>query len=366
MSVDVLSLDIHANVGDFSLEIAQQFPASGVTAIFGPSGSGKTTLLRMIAGFERPDSGHIQMGDDIWFNSVGAPHKPAHKRPCGYMFQDTRLFAHLNVRGNLDYARKRAPEQTAKFSYQAIIQALDLAPLLDRQIATLSGGESQRVALARTLMTQPRLLLLDEPLAALDSNRKADILPYLRRTLKQFQIPTLYVSHSIDEIAYLADHVLLLNAGKSQAFGPIQSIIERLDLQAVTGQFEAGALVEGLVLRHDERLCLTHVDLDGQTLAMPLLADTSPNDKLKLRIRARDVAIALQRPEDISIRNILDGVLLEIVQHETGPHAELLIDLGKSHLRARLTRAAVEDLQLRPGQKVHALIKSVSFDSRSD
>ena len=319
----------------------------------------------MIAGFEQPDMGHIQWGEDIWFSASEAAHTPPHQRPCGYMFQDTRLFTHLSVSGNLDYARKRAQGQSDQFSSEAIIQALDLTPLLDRKIFTLSGGESQRVALARTLMTRPRLLLLDEPLAALDTQRKADILPYLRRALKQFAIPALYVSHSIDEIAYLADHVLLLTDGKAQAFGPITSILERLDLQAVTGQFEAGVLLEGRVLRHDNRLCLTHVDLDGQTLTMPLLSDIAPHDKLKMRIRARDVAIALTPPKGLSIRNILNGVLLEIVQQETGPHAELLIDLGPSHLRARLTRAAVEDLQLSPGQKIHALIKSVSFDSRS-
>ena len=245
-----------------------------------------------------------------------------------------------------------------------VISSLDLQPLLDRRIESLSGGERQRVSLGRTLLTRPRLLLLDEPLSALDLERKADILPYLEGIPKRFGIPTIYVSHALDEVVRLADRVLVLTDGRVQAYGPTADIVERLDLQPITGRFDAGVLVEARVKGHDERLALTHVDLDGATLKMPRVDAVEPGETIRLRIRARDVALATQRPEGISIRNILPGTVDEITAEPDTPFAEVVVSLTNTHIRARLTRAAVEDLTLAKGTPVYALIKSVTFDRR--
>jgi molybdate transport system ATP-binding protein len=364
MSDNHLSISLTSPISGFDLKLEETIPLTGVTALFGPSGSGKSLLLRMIAGFDKPESGTISINDKVWFDSERGVDLPAFRRPLGYMFQDTRLFSHLNVRKNLDFALKRALPAPDHIEIDDVIATLGLSSLLLRSPESLSGGEKQRVALARTLLTQPRLLLLDEPLAALDSNSRAHILPYLEKTLHRFDIPTIYVSHSINEVAYLADRVLVLEQGRTQAFGPTSDILERLDLQPVTDGFESGVVLEGHVSKHDPRLCLTHVRLDEQSISMPLKAEIDPGTRLRVRVRARDVAISLTRPEGISIRNILVGTITDIALREGSSYAELLLDIGSARLRARLTRAAIEDLGLAQGQTVHALIKSVSFDSR--
>jgi molybdate transport system ATP-binding protein len=363
MSDSHLSVSLNSPVTGFDLEIEEAIPLNGVTALFGPSGGGKSLILRMIAGFDKPTSGIISVDNELWFDSKSGINLPAYRRPLGYMFQDTRLFPHLNVEDNLNFALKRAPKTPHTIEMIDVIETLGLADLLHRSPETLSGGEKQRVALARTLLTQPRILLLDEPLAALDSTSRANILPYLEKTLHRFDIPTIYVSHSINEVAYLADRILVLSQGRVQAFGPTSDILERLDLQPVTDGFDAGVVLEGRVTRHDPRHCLTYLGLNEQSISLPLMADTSAGDRLRVRVRARDVAISLARPDGISIRNILVGTITNIALREGSPYAELLLDIGSARLRARLTRAAIEDLNLAQGQSVHALIKSVSFDS---
>jgi molybdate transport system ATP-binding protein len=236
--------------------------------------------------------------------------------------------------------------------------------LLARRIGSLSGGERQRVALARTLLTGPRLLLLDEPLTALDRERKTDILPYLEN-LPKFNIPTLYVSHDIDEVAWLADRVLVLTGGRIQLHGSADAVLERLDLQPVAGRLEAGVLAEGSVARHDPRLRLTYVDLQGDLLAMPMIERVPPGHRVRLRIRARDVAIATSRPEGLSIRNVLPGTLTDIVEEPETGFAEVFVQLRGTRIRARLTRAATEALRLEKGMAVFALVKSVSFEQAS-
>ncbi len=364
MSAEKLLIRARLARPGFDLEVDEQVEPAGITAVFGPSGAGKSTLLRLLAGFATPDSGRIIMGQDTWFDSQARINVPSYQRPVGLMFQDARLFTHLDVAGNLAFAERRSRRRHNNVDQPAVVRALDLAPLLARQVGTLSGGERQRVALGRTLLARPRLLLLDEPLSALDRERKADILPYLEQVPQRFAIPTLYVSHAIDEVVRLADRVLVLAAGRVQAYGPAADIVERLDLQPFTGRFEAGVLVEAQVITHDPRLKLTRVDVQGDTLTMPIMERLAAGDSVRLRIRARDVAIATQRPEGLSIRNVLPGTVGDIALETDTAFAEVRVKLRGAHVRARLTRAAVEDLGLSVGMPVYALIKSISFDRR--
>ena len=357
-----LELRIALRRSSFTLELEETISLSGVTAIFGPSGGGKSTLLRAIAGLEVPDSGRIVCGGEVWYDGAAGTHLPAHRRTTGMLFQDARLFPHLDVTGNLNYARKRRRRELDAFSFDHIVTALDLEALLPRRIGNLSGGERQRVALARTLLTAPRLLLLDEPLAALDRERKSEILPYLDDLPKRFGIPTLYVSHDIDEVAHLADRVLVLAQGRVRAHSHTAAIFERLDLEPVLGRFETGVLIEGTVRGHDQRLHVTTVDVQGVALTLPLLEHLSTGERIRLRIRARDVAIATQAPSGLSIRNVLPGVLTEINEEPGSGSAEVSVDVNGARIRARLTLAAVEALALTPGMPVFALIKSVSFE----
>lgn len=362
----MLDIDVSVTLDHFDLAVCHRFAAPGITALFGPSGSGKSTLLRILAGFQNA-SGRVTFQGTPWQDTAAGTFVAPHRRPVGYMFQDGRLFGHLSVQGNLRFAARRAnrhdgstysPEQ----ALQQVIDAFDLAPMLTRRPATLSGGERQRVALARTLLTRPRLLLLDEPLAALDSDRKSEIMPYLEALPTRFRIPTLYVSHSADEVAHLADQMLVLTNGRVHASGPTMEIMQRLDIQAVMGRFEAGALIEAVVRDHDQQYHLTNLDLGTQRLTMPMVDRLATGERVRLRIRARDVALATTRPEAISIRNILSGHIAEIVEYPDSPFAEALVEVGGQHLRARVTRAAADEMQLAPGGAVFALIKSIAFD----
>jgi len=362
MSAEELDLRIRIDRPSFDLDVSERLELSGVTAVFGPSGSGKSTLLRAIAGFEKPAPGRIAAGDGVWFDSEKGIDVAPHRRPVGFMFQDARLFAHLDVARNLAYGERRRRGRLEGFDRADVISALDLGPLLARAIDSLSGGERQRVALGRTLLVHPELLLLDEPLSALDRERKADILPYLEAVTERFRIPTFYVSHDIDEVAQLADRVLVLVDGRVSIHGPTAAIVERLDLQPITGRFEAGVLLEGRVVRHDVRLHLTHLDVHGDALTMPMIERIPPGGTIRFRIRARDVALATRRPEGLSIRNVLPGTLTDlVVDPETGI-AHALVQLQADRIRARLTQAAVEDLGLETGMSVFALVKSVSFE----
>lgn len=350
MSADLV-LDLAHRRGDFTLEVNASIPPAGVTGIFGPSGAGKTTLLRLIAGFERPDRGRVGFDGEDWTGLAPS------RRPVGTVFQSPRLFPHLSVRGNLDYAAKRAA--TGGPAFVSVVEALGLEPLLDRRIQTLSGGETQRVALGRALLTAPRLLLLDEPLAALDADRKAAILPYLRTALTRFAIPALYVSHSIDEMARLADRIMVLREGRVATFGPAASVIEGLDPAPGDG-FEAGVIVEATVANVPNAYGLSRLDLAGQSLTVPGLVGVPSGASVRLRIRARDVAIATQRPEGLSIRNVIEANLIE--RRDRGVHADLLLDARGPHLRARITRESADALSLAEGQSLFALIKTVSLE----
>lgn len=365
MSVEVLTVRVQLAFPGFELDVAENIALTGVTAIFGPSGSGKSTLLRTIAGFETPRRGQVTCGTDTWFDSTAGIDLAPHRRPVGFMFQDTRLFTHLDVAGNLAFAERRRRPAHRRLERADVVTALDLEPLLGRRVDALSGGERQRVALARTLLTGPRVLLLDEPLTALDRERKAEILPYLENLPRRFGIPTLYVSHDVDEIAALADRALVLAGGRTQMHGSIAAAVERLDLQTVAGRFDAGVLIEGRIARHDPRLRATFVDLDGDTLTMPLVGHLPPGDPIRLRIRARDVAIAIRQPDGLSIRNVFAGELASLTADPETGFVDAFVDTRGGRIRARLTRAAVEDLALAPGMPVFALVKSVTFERGS-
>jgi molybdate transport system ATP-binding protein len=368
MSVDaaapVLSIQVEVGFGGFRLYVAEDIALAGVTALFGPSGGGKSTLLRVIAGLERGASGRISFAGESWLDTAHGYFVPAHRRPIGYVFQDARLFAHLTVRGNLHYAASRRPKRRLGIDIAEVIAAFDLTALLERRTHALSGGERQRVAIARTLLTEPRLLLLDEPLAALDVGRKSEILPYLVALPARFGIPAIYVSHALDEVARLADRIVVLVDGRIRATGAAHHILERLDIQPLTGRFEAGSILEARVMGHDAGFHLTRLQLGGEILMMPMVSHLVEGEQIRLRVRARDVALALRRPEDVSIRNVLASQIVTIAEEPDTAFAEILLDIGGSHLRARITRHAAAGLKLQPGMAVFALIKSVAFDRR--
>lgn len=354
-----LSVDISLALEGFTLEVSHDFELSGITALFGASGAGKSLLLRVISGLENGAKGRVSIDDEAWQDE--GHFMPTAKRGVGYVFQDSRLFEHLDVAGNLRFAAKRSDAD----NFGAVIETLDLQPLLGRKVTTLSGGEKQRVAIGRTLLTKPRLLLMDEPLAALDHARKTRLLPYIARLPEAFGLPVIYVTHSVEEVTRLADRMVVLAAGRVLATGGVAEILARLDIAEASGKFEAGSVVRAVVKRQNERFLLTEMEVAGQAMSMPASA-VEVGVELRLRIRARDVALALAKPEGVSIRNVLRGTVVEIVQEPETAFAEVLLDIGESQMvRARITRASVDELGLVLGQTVFALVKSVSFDRRA-
>jgi molybdate transport system ATP-binding protein len=358
-----IDLDVRIAFRDFDLQVDHRMPLEGIVGLFGPSGCGKSTLLRIISGLERGALGRISFGDEVWQDAAQGLFVPPHERGVGYVFQDARLFPHLTVAGNLRYAEKRSRHIDSAIDIEGVVAALDLAPLLARYPQSLSGGERQRVAIGRTLLTRPRLLLMDEPLAALDIKRKAEILPYIERLPQAFRVPLIYVTHSLDEVTRLAERMLVVASGRKVSYGPVAETLQRLDLQPIGGHFEAGVVLTARVARHDLKYQLTHLDLGGHEIVMPM-ADVAIGSDVRLRIRARDVALATKAPEDISIRNVLPGTVAEIVEEPETAFAETLVDIDGAKIRARITRSAVAALNLAPGKSVFVLFKSIAFDRR--
>ena len=288
---------------------------------------------------------------------------PVHQRRIGYVFQDGRLFPHLTVRQNLLYGRWFAPASERRGELDQIVDLLDIAALLDRRPARLSGGEKQRVAIGRALLASPRLLLMDEPLASLDEARKAEILPYIERLRDESGVPIVYVSHSVPEVARLASTIVLVSAGSVAAAGPTAEIMERLDLFPAGGRAEAGAVIDATVEAHDDAFDLTMLRSRAGLWRLPRLA-LALGEALRLRVRARDVMLATKAPESISALNVIAGVVAEIGAEE-GAVVDVRLDCNGETLLAKLTRYSVAQLQLRPGMLVFALVKSVAFDRRS-
>jgi molybdate transport system ATP-binding protein len=350
-----LSVDIHLHYPEFTLDLAQSFANEGVTALFGPSGSGKSTLLRVIAGFERAATGRVSFGDEVWMD--GKAWMPPHRRGVGFVFQDARLFPHLTARQNLDYAHKRAANLPARYSFDDIVDVLDLAPLFARRPGQLSGGEKQRVAMGRALLARPRLLLLDEPLAALDDARKAEILPYLERVRDDARVPMLYVSHSAAEVARLANTVVALAGGRVLGAGPVAEVFGDPALMPAGPRAIGAVLMVSVVAHHDDGL--SELDAGGERLFLPRVA-AEPGSSFRVRIAAHDVILSRSRPEGLSALNILSGTIADIREGE-GPGAIVVLDTPAGRVLSRVTRRSVARLGLAPGIACHAVLKTVSI-----
>lgn len=340
----------------FSLAADLQLPMRGVSVLFGPSGSGKTTLLRCIAGLEHPASGELSFNGEVW-QSAGR-FVPAHRRPVGYVFQEASLFDHLSVRGNLDFARKRAPTREKPIAFDQAVELLGIGHLLQRRPDQLSGGERQRVAIARALLIQPHLLLMDEPLAALDQPRKQEILPYLESLKRELALPIIYVSHAADEVARLGDYLVGLEEGRVLAAGPLSETLSRLDSPLHLGE-DTGVVLEGLVLARDGKWNLVRVHFEGGEL---WVRDTGYRigSQVRVRMLARDISLAKQRHTDTSILNILPATVESIAVEADSGQALVRLKVGNSYLVSRITRRSAQLLELREGQPIWAQVKSVA------
>ncbi len=342
-------------LGAFTLDLSLRLPGRGVTALFGHSGSGKTTALRCIAGLERAD-GYLHVNGEVWQDRTRF--LPVHRRPIAYVFQEASLFPHLSVRRNLEYGFSRLAPQERRVSFDEAVDWLGIAALLGRAPSRLSGGERQRVAIARALLTSPRLLLMDEPLSALDHRSKGEILPYLERLHDSLAIPVLYVTHSPDEVAHLADHLVVMAEGRALASGPLTETLARLDLPIPMGE-EAGVVLEAVVVERDERWHLARVEFPGGSLWVRDLGISS-GGAVRVRVLARDVSLALEHHEGTSILNLLPARVEELAD-EGHPAARLVrVRVGDTPLVARLTARSAHALALEPGKPIWAQIKSVA------
>jgi molybdate transport system ATP-binding protein len=353
-----LAVDVRDRRGAFVLAAAFS-ASSGVTALFGRSGAGKTTIVKMVAGLTRPASGSIVVNGRTLFDSARRIDLAPRQRRVGMVFQEPRLFPHLSVRANLTYGRW-AGRRPHMLSFEEVVALLGLETFLARRPASLSGGEAQRVAIGRALLSAPEILLMDEPLSQLDGARRAEILPFLER-LSKTGVPILYVSHAIDEVARLADEIVVLSDGKVAAAGPLGEVLGRIDLAPATGRYEAGALLVATVAAHDPQFALTSLRLGATEIVVPAIA-RAVGEAVRLRLRARDVSIALAPPQASSIRNVIAAEIAAI-SAEPGAFAEILLAAGGQRLRARITRKSAADLRLAVGQRVYALVKSIAVDA---
>jgi molybdate transport system ATP-binding protein len=358
----MLEVDVQVTRADFRLEASFATDAP-IVSLFGRSGSGKTTLVNAIAGLVRPQHGRIAIDGRTLFDSQAGIDLAPESRRVGYVFQEGLLFPHLSVRANLHYGERLTPAAERFVDRARVVSLLGLAPLMERRPSTLSGGEKQRVAIGRALLASPRVLLMDEPLASLDAPRKAEILAYVELLRDELKLPIVYVSHALEEVTRLADHLVVLAEGRIVAEGPAAAVMSRADLRPHLGRFEGGAVVEARVARHDERYGLTTLAFDGGELVVPNV-DALPGEPVRARIRARDVSLATVRPTALSVQNILEATV-HSVGVEFGAIVDVELRLGTTRLVARVTRKAVDELALAPGQPVFALIKAVSIDRRS-
>ena len=344
----------------FELDVALALPGRGVSALFGASGCGKTTVLRALAGLERA-AGHVRIGDAVWQDDATQAFVPTHRRSLGYVIQEAALFPHLDVRRNLDYGQRRVPAVRRRVALAQAIELLGIGHLLARRPDTLSGGERQRVAIARALGTSPDCLLMDEPLAALDAPRKAEVLPYLRRLHAELAMPVVYVSHAIDEVAQLAHHMVLLDAGRVVAAGPLADMLARLDLPIASDE-AAGVVLEGYVAESDDAWHLARLALAGGAGSLwtrdPGLA---PGSAVRVRVLARDVSLAVTPQTGTSIANQLPAIVEAIADDAHAGLALVRVRVGTLPLVARLTHRSAHRLGLVPGLAVWAQVKTVAL-----
>jgi molybdate transport system ATP-binding protein len=356
----MIEVDVRKRQGAFVVEAAFRSDRAAVTVLYGRSGAGKTSIVNMVAGLSRPDRGVVRLDGEPLFDSAQGIDLPPERRRVGYIFQDGRLFPHLSVRRNLSYGMNLLPVSERLIDFDQVIDLLGISGLLSRKPATLSGGEKQRVAIGRALLTSPRLLLMDEPLASLDQARKSEVIPFIGKLPTALSIPILYVTHSIDEVVHLADDIVLLNCGRSVAVGKLQEVIGRPEFQEVVGRQEAFSVVSMVVQAHEPSAGLTVLQRQNAVLRVPLMV-RAVGEPIRVRVRARDVALALSPPENISVQNILGG-RIEGVDAIDASLVDVRLNVGFP-LLARVTVKARDDLKLRVGQMVFALVKSVAISS---
>jgi molybdate transport system ATP-binding protein len=355
---NVIRMRFQVGYAGFALDCDLQLPGRGVSALFGPSGSGKTTCLRVLAGLERASNACIDINGEVWQDDARDVFVPPHRRAIGYVFQEANLFAHLDVQRNLEFGLRRIPASSRRVSLDHVIELLDIGHLKQRKADKLSGGERQRVAIARALATSPRILLMDEPLAALDLKRKADIMPYLERLHDELDIPVIYVSHAPDEVARLADHLVLLDKGNVVASGATNALLTRLDLDIAHGD-AAAALVAATITAHDADFHLSTAQFAGGELLLTQ-QHARIGQSVRIRIQARDVSLSLARSRDSSILNIIAATVTEVVDDGAG---QVMVGLNANgvQLLSRITRKSAVTLQLAAGSAVYAQIKGVAI-----
>ena len=358
-----MSLDVSVShrFPAFAMDAAFSAPR-GVTALFGRSGAGKSTLINMVAGLLKPDAGRITVNGDRLFDSSAGICVPAHRRRIGYVFQDSRLFPHLTTRQNLLFGRWFQGAAANDGEFDRVIDLLGIEGLLARRPGSLSGGEKQRVAIGRALLSDPHLLLLDEPLAALDEARKAEILPYLERLRDELDIPVIYVSHAVPEVARLATTIVALEAGRVVRRGPAAEVLADPGAFPLMGRQEAGSILTAQVVSHDAADGLSVLAFSGGQLITPRIS-AEPGTRVRIRIRARDIVLALQEPAETSALNILPAVVQRLGNKE-GPIVDVAIRCGEDDLLVRITRRSLNRLKLEPGTPCFAMLKSVAVARR--
>jgi molybdate transport system ATP-binding protein len=345
--------------GTFALDVDLSLPSSGITVLFGHSGSGKTTLLRCIAGLQHAPQGLLQINNETWQDSDNKLFLPTHKRALGYVFQEANLFAHLTVQANLAYGLKRIGQKPNTDKFKQIIELLGIEHLMARMPERLSGGERQRVAIARALVLNPKILLMDEPLASLDFKRKQEILPFLTRLHGELNIPVLYVTHSQQEVAQLADYLVVLADGKVQAAGLLSETLSRLDLPLAQDK-QAASVWQVKIIEHETAYHLTHVSFAGGELSLPAI-NAPLGAALRIQIHARDVSITFEVPKATSILNVLPAIISEIIDDYDGGQSIVRLQIGSSALLAHITRKSAHSLNLQTGMNVYVQIKGTSI-----
>lgn len=354
----MIDLCIKKRYGQFQINTAFAFQRAGVTALIGESGAGKTSVINMVAGLIRPDEGHIIINGHTLFDSETGCNIPPEKRHIGYIFQDGRLFPHLSVDHNLVYGMNLIPRQDRFITIDQVVDLLGISHLLKRMPSNLSGGEKQRVAIGRALLTSPEFLLMDEPLASLDEARKSDVLPFIGKLTSEFNIPILYVSHSLNEVLNLADTVVILKAGCVISYGDADEVLSRPDMQQFLGTSNYGAVIPTVVERHSNNLTTLRFHW-GELHVPPLKLEKGA--KVMVLIKARNVAISLDRPINTSFQNILPARVDKIIERDE-MMADIHLDIG-CMIISRITCASKESLGLKPGQQVYALIKGVAVST---
>ncbi|MCL1076130.1 molybdenum ABC transporter ATP-binding protein ModC [Shewanella dokdonensis] len=354
----MLSINVKRQLGETLLDVDVALPLQGVSAVFGRSGAGKTSLVNILGGLATPDSGEVKLGDRWLYHSGKHINLPPEKRNAGFVFQDARLFPHYRVRGNLNYGRKGA--KSAK-QFDSIVQLLGLEHLLERYPTSLSGGEKQRVAIGRALLTSPEILLMDEPLASLDLPRKRELLPYLQRLTRELNLPIVYVSHSLDEILQLADQMLVIDKGKAVICGPLETVWDSAELRPWLSQQEQSSLLLATVAETHPDYAMTRLQLENGASLWVNKTLRDRGERIRVRVHSNQVSVCTEKPVGSSIRNVLPVTVEQINASDDSDYVQLRLQLSGMPLWANITRWSLDELALKPGSAMFAQIKGVSL-----